>query len=154
MREIGRSAHPMIVVVLLCATAFAMGQGAEVSTVELQVGDNMRFTPSVIEAHPGQRLRVVLKGVGKMAALAHNVVLLKKGTAPKAFVDKASPATKETGSIPPVMNDQVIVASALVKPGASAEVTFEVPRQPGEYVFVCSFPGHFNLGMKGQLIVK
>ncbi|HUO64394.1 MAG TPA: plastocyanin/azurin family copper-binding protein [Terriglobales bacterium] len=33
-------------------------------------------------------------------------------------------------------------------------MTFEAPMEPGEYTFVCSFPGHFALGMKGQLIVK
>jgi hypothetical protein len=44
--------------------------------------------------------------------------------APKTFVDKASKATEETGSIPPAMNDQVIVASALNKPGESAVVAF------------------------------
>jgi hypothetical protein len=40
----------LAVVVLLGPPSFAMGQGAEVSTIELTVGDNMRFTPSVIEA--------------------------------------------------------------------------------------------------------
>ena len=144
----------LAVVVLLGAAPFAMGQAVEVSTIELTVGDNMRFSPSIIQAHPGQRVRIVLRGVGKLAALAHNVVLLKKGTTPKAFLDKAAPATEETGSIPPAMNDQAIVASALVKPGESAEVTFEAPADPGEYTFVCSFPGHFGLGIKGQLIVK
>jgi uncharacterized cupredoxin-like copper-binding protein len=142
------------VTVFFGAATFATGQKAEVSTIELTVGDNMRFTPSVIQAHPGQRVRIVLRRVGKLPALAHNVVLLKKGTAPKAFIDKASKATEETGSIPPAMEDQAIVASALVKPGESAEVTFEAPAEPGEYTFVCSFPGHFGLGMKGQLIVK
>ena len=142
------------VAVLLGAPTFAIGQGAEVSTIELQVGDNMRFTPSLIQAHPGQRVRIVVTGIGKLPALAHNVVVLKKGTAPKAFLDKASKATEETGSIPPAMNDQAIAASALVEPGESAEVTFEAPVEPGEYMFVCSFPGHFGLGMKGQLIVK
>jgi azurin len=140
--------------VLLGATTSAMGQGTEVSPVELNVGDNMRYTPSVIQAHPGQRVRIVLKGVGKLAALGHNFVLLKKGAEPKAFVEKAGKATEETGSIPAAMNDQVIVATALVKPSESAEVTFEAPMEPGEYMFVCSFPGHFGLGMKGRLIVK
>ena len=142
------------VALLIGAASFATGQGAEVPTIELNVGDNMRFTPSVIQAHPGQRVRIVLTGVGKLPAVAHNVVLLRKGTAPKAFLDKASRATEETGSIPLAMKDQAIVASALVKPGESAEVTFEAPAEPGEYTFVCSFPGHFGLGMKGQLIVK
>jgi azurin len=142
------------VAVLIGAAASAEGQGAEVSTIELNVGDNMRYTPSVIQARPGQRVRIVLKGVGKLAALGHNLVLLKKGTAPKSFVDKAGKTTEETGTIPAAVNDDIIVASALVKPGESAEVIFEAPMEPGEYTFVCSFPGHFGLGMKGQLIVK
>jgi uncharacterized cupredoxin-like copper-binding protein len=150
----GKALATTLVAVLLGAPTFAIGQGAEVSTIELKVGDNMRFTPSVVQAHPGQRVRIVLTGIGKLPALAHNVVVLKKGTAPKAFLDKASKATEETGSIPPAMNDQAIAASALVKPGESAEVTFEAPVEPGEYMFICSFPGHFGLGMKGQLIVK
>ena len=140
--------------VLLGAATSAMGQGAEVLTIELNVGDNMRYTPSVIQAHPGQRVRIVLKGVGKLAALGHNFVLLKKGTVPKDFVDKAGRATEETGSIPPAMNDQAIVATALVRPGESAEVTFEAPAEVGKYAFVCSFPGHFGLGMKGLLVVR
>ena len=76
--------------VLLATSTSAMGQGAEVSPIELNVGDNMRYTPSVIQAHSGQRVRIVLKGVGKLAALGHNFVLLKKGAALKAFVDKAN----------------------------------------------------------------
>jgi azurin len=140
--------------VLLGATTPAIGQQAEVSIIELNVGDNMRYAPSVIQAQPGQRVRIVLRGVGKLPALGHNFVLLKKATTPKVFVDKAGQTTEETGSIPPAMNDQAIVASALVKPGESAEVTFEAPAEPGEYTFVCSFPGHFGLGMKGQLVVK
>jgi azurin len=144
----------VVVALLLGANISAMGQGAEVSTIELNVGDNMRYAPAVIQAHPGERVRIVLKGVGKLNALGHNFVLLKKGTAPKTFVDKAAKATEETGFIPAAMNDQVIVATALVKPGESAEVTVEAPLEPGEYTFVCSFPGHSALGMKGQLIVK
>ena len=144
----------LVLAVLFGTAPLAMAQGAGVSTIELTVGDNMRFNPSVIQAHPGQRIRFVLKAVGKLPALAHNVVVLKKGTAPKAFVDEAGPATEGMGSIPPAMRDQVLGASALVKPGETAEVTFEVPANPGEYTFVCSFPGHFGLGMKGQLIVK
>jgi azurin len=138
----------------LAAAISAGAQGPPTKVVEIEVGDNMRFSPATIEAQPGQQLRVVLKPVGKIAALAHNFVLLKKGIGPKAFVDKASAATKETGAIPSAMKDQVIASSPLVKSGDTGEVTFEAPTRPGEYDFVCTFPGHFNLGMRGQLVVK
>jgi azurin len=157
MSNIGRRcAPPMVVVVslLLCATTSTMGQGSDVKVVEIQIGDNMRYSPSVIDAQPGQRLRVILKAVGKLQALAHNFVLLKKGTDPKSFADRTAAVAGETGLIPPVTADEVIVATSLVKSGTSGEVSFEAPTQSGEYPFVCTFPGHFNLGMKGRLIVK
>lgn len=151
-----RMARQVLVAValLLVTCASAIAQSTDVTTVELQVGDNMRYVPAVVEATPGEQLRVVLKASGKIAALAHNFVLLKKGVGPKRFVDKASTATKETGSIPPAIADQVIAMTALAKSGETAQVTFQAPMQPGEYTFVCSFPGHYNLGMKGQFVVK
>jgi hypothetical protein len=45
-------------VLLLCAIATAKGQGPEVKVIEMEIGDNMRYTPSVIDAEPGQKLRV------------------------------------------------------------------------------------------------
>ena len=141
-------------VFLLCAIATATGQGPEVKVIELEIGDNMRFTPSVIDVQPGQHLRVILKPVGKIKALGHNFVLLKAGTEPKVFVDKAADATEKTGAIPPAMTDEVIAAIPLVKSGSTGEVSFEAPAQRGEYDFVCTFPSHFKLGMKGRLIVK
>ena len=139
---------------LLCAIAPANGQGAEVKVIEMEIGDNMRYTPSVIDAEPGQKLRVVLKPVGKIKALGHNFVLLKQGTEAKPFVDKAADATEQTGDIPPAMRDQIIAEIPLVRSGNTGDVTFEAPVQRGEYDFVCTFPSHFKLGMKGRLIVK
>ena len=141
-------------VLLLCAIATAKGQGPEVKVIEIEIGDNMRYTPSVIDAEPGQKLRVVLRPVGKIKALGHNFILLKQGTEAKPFVDKAADATEQTGDIPPAVRNQVIAEIPLVKSGSTGEVTFETPVQRGEYEFVCTFPSHFKLGMKGRLIVK
>jgi azurin len=141
-------------VFLLCALATATGQGPEVKVIEIEIGDNMRYTPSVIDAGPGQKLRVVLRPVGKIKALGHNFVLLKPGTEAKPFVDKAAAATEQTGDIPPAVRDQVIAEIPLVRSGNTGEVTFEAPVQRGEYDFVCTFPSHFKLGMKGRLLVK
>lgn len=76
----------VVVALVLGAAAAAMSQSGDVAVVELLVGDNMRVTPSVINARPGERLRVVPRGGGKIQALAHNFVLLKNGAAPKATV--------------------------------------------------------------------
>jgi azurin len=123
--------------------------------VQISVGDNMKFSVEAISARPGETLKVVLKGVGQMpkVAMGHNFVLLKKGADPKKFVD-ASMNARDTDFIAPAAKDQVLASTKLVGPGETVETTFTAPRQPGDYVYLCSFPGHYALGMKGLLTVK
>ena len=45
-------------------------------------------------------------------------------------------------------------ATGLAGPNETVEVTFAAPTAPGSYAFVCSFPGHYALGMRGVLTVK
>jgi azurin len=145
----------IFVVCLLVGIGPVAAQSPEAPAVEIQVGDNMRFTPSVINARPGERVRVVIKGVGTVpkASMSHTFVLLKSGANPKTFADKSSRA-RETDFIDPALREQVIAAGPPVGPGEAIAVTFEAPAKAGEYTFVCTFPSHFKLGMKGQLIVK
>ncbi|MGE5358218.1 MAG: plastocyanin/azurin family copper-binding protein [Bacteroidales bacterium] len=140
---------------LLALAAFAGAAPQAPRTVDIQASDNMRFTPGQIQARPGEQLRVVLKDVGTVpkAAMAHNFVLLRKGADPKAFCDKSAGA-RDTDFIAPAVKGDVLAATKLVGPGETAEVTFAAPAQPGSYTFVCSFPGHFAIGMKGTLTVK
>jgi len=123
-------------------------------TVEIVVGDNMKFSPDALTAKPGERITVVLKDVGQMpkAAMGHNFVLMAKGADPKAYAEKAAPL-RETDFIVPALNHQVLAFTKLVGPGETAEVTFAAPTERGAYTFICSFPGHFAMGMKGTLTV-
>jgi azurin len=144
-----------IVVAVVSLMITRIPVSAQSPATEIQVGDNMHFAPSVINARPGETVGVVIKGAGTVPkdSMAHTFVLLKSGTNAKAFVDKSSRA-RETDFIDPAMKDQAIAASPSVGPGDAVEVTFQAPAKAGEYTFVCTFPSHFKLGMKGQLIVK
>jgi azurin len=124
-------------------------------TVELTAADNMKYDTPEITAKPGETLHIVLKNVGTMPkmAMAHNFVLLKAGIDPVEF-NKAAFNARETDFIPPTMKDAVIAHTGLTGPGETADVTFKVPTKAGTYTFVCSFPGHFALGMRGTLTVK
>jgi azurin len=123
--------------------------------VQVEVGDNMKFSPAAIVAARGEQVRIVLKDVGQMPKLAmgHNFVLLKKGATPKAVADACAPA-RETEFIAASVKGQILAHTSLVGPGETAEVTFTAPTVAGEYTFICTFPGHFALGMKGTLTVK
>jgi azurin len=142
-------------VLALSTLAPVQARQAAPRVVQIDVGDHMKFSVAAITARPGEMLKVVLKGVGQMpkVAMGHNFVLLKKGADPKKFVD-ASMNARDTEFIAPAVKDQVLAATRLVGPGETAETTFAAPKQPGDYLYLCSFPGHYALGMKGILTVK
>jgi azurin len=149
-------ARPLACVALaLSILASVEARQAAPRVVQIEVGDNMRFSVQAIAARPGESLKVVLKGVGQMpkVAMGHNFVLLKKAADPKAFVDKSVNA-RDTEFIAPAVKDQVLAHTRLVGPGETVDTTFTAPKQPGDYIYLCSFPGHYALGMKGTLTVK
>ena len=123
--------------------------------VELTGDDKVKYDKTEITAKPGETLRVVLKSVGTApkAIMGHNFVLLKAGVDAVEF-NKAAFGARETEYVPAALRDQIIAATALAGPGETVEVTVKVPTQPGRYTYLCTFPGHFALGMRGVLIVK
>ena len=123
--------------------------------ITITVGDNMKFDPAAIAAKPGEKLKVVLKDVGQMpkVAMGHNFLLLVKGANPKDVADKCASA-RDNDFVAPAVVPQLIAHTKLVGPGETSDATFTAPKQPGDYVYICSFPGHFAVGMKGVLTVK
>ena len=124
-------------------------------TIELTGGDDMKFNLTTIEAKPGETLRIVLKSIGTIPkiAMGHNVVVLKLGADATEYI-KASMNARETDFVPPDLKAQVVAATKLAGPGETVEVTFKVPAKAGSYPFMCTFPGHYAAGMKGDLVVK
>jgi uncharacterized cupredoxin-like copper-binding protein len=41
----------------------------------------------------------------------------------------------------------------MINAGEELSVTFETPG-PGTYAFLCTFPGHYQAGMVGELVVE
>lgn len=121
--------------------------------VEITSNDQMKFSLATIEAKAGEELTVRLTNVGTLPkeAMGHNWVLLKKGVDVNAFAQAAMTA-KDNDYIPPSMKDQVIAFTPVLGPKGIANVSFKAPAA-GEYVYICSFPGHYML-MKGTLVVK
>jgi azurin len=127
----------------------------EARTVEFKVGDGTRYRPAEIEARAGEQLRVVMTYTGQMAksSVAHNFILLKKGTNARDFAEKFA-TIEEPDFAAAGVQDRVIASTNLVGADETAKVTFDVPPERGEYPFVCTFKGHYRLGMRGQLVVK
>src|SRR5688572_28081903 len=129
--------------------------GGKPRTIEIVGTEKMQFDKTEIAAKPGETIRIVLKAVGTMpkSIMAHNFVLLKDGVDAVEF-NKAAFNARDTGFIPPDKKADVIAATDLAGGGETVEVTFKVPAKAGSYNFICSFPGHFAMGMRGKLVVK
>ena len=56
--------------------------------------------------------------------------------------------------IPADKKADIIAHTELAGAGETVEVTFKVPAAAGDYPYICSFPGHYQAGMKGTLTVK
>jgi azurin len=115
----------------------------------------MKFNIVEVRAKPGEALAVTLKNQGTMPkfSMGHNWVLLTEGVDIVAFANDAGMAAK-TDYVPTAYRDRIIASTKLLGPGESDTVIFYAPTKPGRYVFICSFPGHFQVGMKGELIVE
>lgn len=126
-----------------------------VRTVEIVGTEDMKFSMTTINAKPGEQLRVrlVSKGAMPKIAMAHNFVLLTKGAKVVDFATAAMNA-RATDFIPADRKADIIASTALAGAGETVEVTFKVPAAAGEYPYICTFPGHFQAGMKGSLVVK
>lgn len=155
----------MLLVSLVACTALvaatpsarAAEAAAGARTVQIRTGvDNaMKFDVASITAAPGEMLRIVLTNACTLpkAVMGHNWILLTAGSDPAAFA-MAAAADAASGYVPEKSKDKVLAFIPVLGPNETGEVTFQVPAQPGEYPFLCSFPGHCVVGMKGVLVVK
>jgi len=125
--------------------------------VKLRVGvDNaMKFDLASIPAAPGEALKIVLTNASTFPknVMGHNWVLLAAGSDVAAFSAAAAPEAA-SGYVPAKWKDKILAVIGLLGPNEVGEVTFTAPTAPGEYPFVCSFPGHGVVGMKGMLVVR
>ncbi|MBT16596.1 MAG: hypothetical protein CMO59_11530, partial [Verrucomicrobiales bacterium] len=50
-------------------------------------------------------------------------------------------------------SEDIIASTKLVNPGGVDKIEFVAPSEPGDYPYICTFPGHWRL-MQGIIKVK
>lgn len=103
-------------------------------------GSNLEFSPSQIAVKAGTRVRIRYTNDG---TLPHNIVLVKD-EADIDMLGMAAFSAGETGYVPVKHADRMYAYSELAVPGTTVEIEFVAP-PPGEYFFVCLYPGHYNM---------
>ncbi len=122
--------------------------------VEITCNDEMKFNQKSFEVEVGQKVTLVFKNVGKIPVekMAHNLVILKPGTELLAFAAKCG--DPKSGYLPTdeETKKQILAHTKHLGGGESDTIHF-IPKEPGDYPFVCTTPGHFTI-MQGVMKVK
>jgi putative membrane-bound dehydrogenase-like protein len=113
------------------------------------INERMLFDVKEFTVKAGKKVRLTFANPDFMP---HNLVVVKPGkadeVATKAVAMGAEGFTK--GFVPEV--PEVLAATKLVDHGKEQVLEFEAPAAPGDYPFVCTFPGH-HLLMRGIMKV-
>ncbi|WP_348760942.1 plastocyanin/azurin family copper-binding protein [uncultured Salinisphaera sp.] len=144
----------LVMLIAVAGLSFtAMGASAQSFTL---VGQNdLRYSKDHLTVAPGETVTVKLVNKSHLPAqaMAHNWVLLKAGADADAFDDAAQSAAAND-YFPKSRAQQVLAHTDMVAGGESDTVRFTAPDKPGDYTYICTFPGHFAAGMKGVLTVR
>jgi len=114
--------------------------------------EQMRYDRTEFTVQPGMNVRLVFKNPD---AMDHNLIMVDTGAAAKVAIQAAKMETTGDGVekqwIPE--SDSILFASDLLARGESQTIEFTAPTIEGQYDYICTFPGHWQL-MRGAMIVK
>ncbi len=122
-------------------------------TITLQtVPQQMAYDQKVLSAMAGSEIEIILENTDEMQ---HNLVLIERGST-EAFgkiVDEflQSPDAASMEYVP--KSRYVLGATAMLDPGEQGSLRVRLPDKPGDYPFICTFPGHWRM-MQGILKVS
>lgn len=134
------------------------GTSASASEVDQTVtiepeGNQMRYEQTEFTVPAGATVRLVFDNTATAPSMQHNVVILNSND--DADVERVG----EEGMTAGVQNDYVpqddpavLAFTPIAAPGETVEITFTVPETPGDYRYVCTFPGHWAT-MQGTMHV-
>ena len=125
------------------------------SELTIRADDQPKYDLKEFTVAAGAEVKLTLQHIGSMpkTTMGHNVVILTMDADPEAFV-KAAQQHVNNDYIPPKMSNSIVAYTDLIGGGQSDTITFTAPEKPGDRTFLCSFPGHYQLGMKGTMHVQ
>lgn len=115
------------------------------------VGNTLKFDKSEFTVAPGQTVHLVFNNTADNMAMSHNVVVVRAESVINP-IGQAAMVASDTDYIPVNMNSDIIAHTSMSAPGETVEVTFTAPSTPGDYPYICTFPGHY-LSMTGVMRV-
>ncbi|RMH65163.1 MAG: hypothetical protein D6677_03170 [Calditrichaeota bacterium] len=129
----------------------ACGESGPKKVTIQPVGNEMKYATTEFTVKAGEQVTLIMDNVATSPAMIHNVVVLKPGTDVDAFAQACLAAGESAGYF---ADDPNVVAHVpLAKPGKKTQVTFTAPTEKGDYMYICTYPGHYVL-MRGTMHVQ
>ena len=112
--------------------------------------EQMQYDLKYFVVQAGKPVEIILENGD---AMPHNLVVTDPGKMQEVAVQAGSmpPPTDDTKAYIPD-NKAILGALSMVQPDESRTLTITAPAKPGEYDFVCTFPGHW-VRMYGVMLV-
>jgi uncharacterized cupredoxin-like copper-binding protein len=116
-------------------------------TLQVDMNDTMRFTPDLLQVAAGETLKFVVHNSGK---LPHEMVLGSEESLKQHAIEMKQSAGHSDGHEHASGNELLALS---VKPGETKEWVIRFDKAQ-TLQMACLIPGHYEAGMKGQVIVQ
>ena len=119
--------------------------------INIDTLSGLKYSINLIEAKPNEALAIQLNNID---AMPHNLVIVEPGSTQKvgdaSFKMLSDPKAGEKNYAPAL--PEVFQVLPVINPGQSHTIHFKAPEKPGDYPYICTFPGHW-MAMQGTLRV-
>lgn len=105
--------------------------------------EQMQYDLRYFAVQAGKPVQIVLQNDD---AMQHNIVFTTPGALQEIAITAgamAPPTDPNDKPFVPKNNPKVLAASHLINGGESLTLSFNAPEKPGNYPFLCTFPGHW-----------
>jgi len=117
------------------------------------VYEQLRYDKQLIVVETGKPVALVLENED---AMPHNLAILAPGSLEEigTATEKMSAEPDAEGRLYIPASPKVLHATKLAAPGQKVQLAFTAPSEPGEYPYVCTFPGHWRRMVGTLAVVK
>ncbi|MEY3321557.1 MAG: hypothetical protein RLZZ417_1140 [Bacteroidota bacterium] len=110
----------------------------------------MKYDVTELEVNVGSKVKLIFNNLDD--DMTHNLVIVEPGTADEVGLAAFSLGVKASQMSYVPNSNKVLFHTTLLQPESSQTIYFTAPAKPGNYSFVCTYPGHHTL-MRGILKV-
>ncbi len=115
------------------------------------IHEQMLYDKTLLVVEAGKPVEIILINED---AMPHNLVVVTPGAVEEVgkAAEKMAPEPDAQGRIHVPASPKVLFATKMVDGGQQTKLSFTAPTEPGDYQYVCTFPGHW-MRMQGVLAV-